>query len=136
MDSHYNRNYSREQIGSVLVKIKSCVTSNNYTLALNENRQENINFVNEYNIRSDKLKTILLHLQEEDFCHTLQNTKTGFEHEILFVFIPQLKLYGANGEEEIVDVYIKFNLLELPSGSRAVVISFHKRNKPINYLFR
>lgn len=35
-----------------------------------------------------------------------------------------------------VDVYTKFNVIDLPSGSRAVVISFHKRNKPIDYLFR
>ena len=30
----------------------------------------------------------------------------------------------------------KFNIIDLPTGSRAVVISFHKRNKPIDYLFR
>lgn len=26
--------------------------------------------------------------------------------------------------------------IDLPTGNRTVVISFHKRNKPINYLFR
>ncbi len=55
MDLYYNQNYSRDQIGAVLAKIKSCVTSNHYTVALNENRKENNDFVNEYNIRSDKL---------------------------------------------------------------------------------
>lgn len=136
MDLYYNQNHSRDQIGAVLAKIKSCVTSNHYTVALNENRKENNDFVNEYNIRSDKLKSILLQLLAEDFCHTLRNTKTGFEHEILYVFAPQVKLYNPDDEEEIVDVYIKFNLLDLPSGSRVVVISFHKRNKATNYLFR
>ncbi|MEG1947167.1 MAG: hypothetical protein RR139_08740 [Lachnospiraceae bacterium] len=37
-------------------KIKSCVGNNKYTIALNENRQENIEFINEYNIRSKKQK--------------------------------------------------------------------------------
>ena len=55
MDLYYNQNYSRDQIGAVLAKIKSCVISNHYTVALNENRKENNDFVNEYNIRSDKL---------------------------------------------------------------------------------
>jgi predicted RNA-binding protein with TRAM domain len=30
----------------------------------------------------------------------------------------------------------KFNLIDSESGKRVVVISFHKRNKPIDYLFR
>jgi hypothetical protein len=36
VDLYYNQNYSRDQIGAVLAKIKSCVTSNHYTVALNE----------------------------------------------------------------------------------------------------
>ncbi len=75
MNLYYNQNYTREQIDVILDKIKSCVGNNKYTIALNENRQENIDFINEYNIRSDKQKNILLQLQTEDFCHTLQNTK-------------------------------------------------------------
>lgn len=72
----------------------------------------------------------------EDFCHSLQNVNPGFEHEILYVFAPQVQLFNADGEEEIVDVYTKFNVIDMPNGSRTVVISFHKLNKPIDYLFR
>ena len=39
-------------------------------------------------------------------------------------------------EEEIVDIYTKFNIIDRPDGKRTIVISFHKRNKPIDYLFR
>lgn len=136
MNPFHNQNYTREQIDAILDKIKDCVKNNNYIIALNENRQENISFINEYNIRSDKQKTILLHLQAEDFCHTLQNTKLGFEHEVLYVFVPQVQLFGGDGEEETVDVYTKFNIIEMTNKNRTVVISFHKRNKPIEYLFR
>ena len=136
MNSHYNQNYTREAIDLVLEKIKNCVVNNKYTIALNENRQENIDFINEYNIRSSKQKNILLQLKTEDFCHTLQNTKIGYEYEVLYVFVPQVKLFNADGEEEMVDIYTKFNIIDLPSGSRTVVISFHKRNKPIDYLFK
>ena len=136
MNPHYNQNYTREQIDAILNKIKDCVVNNKYTIALNENRQENVDFINEYNIRSDKQKSILLQLRTEDFCHTLQNTKIGFEYEVLYVFVPQVQLFNADGEEETVDIYTKFNVIDMSNGSRTVVISFHKLNKPIDYLFR
>jgi len=136
MSPHYNQNYTRKEIDVILAMIKSCVQKNRYTISLNENRQENKNFINEYNIRSDKQKSILMQIETDDFCYSIQNTKTGYEYEILYVFVPQVQLFNADGEEETVDVYTKFNVIELPSGNRAVVISFHKRNKPVDYLFR
>ena len=136
MNQYYNQNYTREQKDAILDKIKDCVVNNKYTIALNENRQENVDFINEYNIRSDKQKSILLQLRTEDFCHILQNTKIGFEYEVLYVFVPQVQLFNADGEEETVDIYTKFNVIDMSNGSRTVVISFHKLNKPIDYLFR
>ena len=136
MNPYYNQNYSREEIEKILDKIKRCVSSGKFTISQNENRQENIDFINEYNIRSDRQRSLLMQIEVEDFCHSLQNTKPGFEFEVLYVFVPQVQLFNADDEEEIVDVYTKFNIIDLASGSRAVVISFHKKNKPIDYLFR
>lgn len=135
MNLHYNQNYTREEIKEILDKIKQCVTSGKYTISLNEKRQENIDFINEYNIRSDRQKAILLQIKIEDFCYSLRNKKPGYEYEVLYVFVPRLSLFNADGEEETVDVYTKFNIIDLPSGSRTVVISFHKCNKPVEYLF-
>ena len=136
MNPHYNQNYTREQISSILDKIKDCVGKRRFTISQNEQRQENINFINEYNIRSDQQISILLHIKTEDFCHSLQNTNSGFEHEILYVFVPQVQLFNADGQEETVDVYTKFNVIDMSNGRRTVVISFHKRNKKIDYLFK
>ena len=91
MNPYYNQNYTREEIQNVLDKIKTCVSLGKYTISLNEKRQENIEFINEYNIRSDKQKSILMQIEVEDFCHTLQNTKPGYEYEILYVFITQME---------------------------------------------
>jgi len=71
MNSHYNQNYSKQEIDEILDKVKNCVYNNRYTISLNENRQENIDFINEYNIYSNKQKKILLQLKVEDFCHSL-----------------------------------------------------------------
>lgn len=136
MNQHYNQNYTKEEIEEVLNKIKKCVSLGKYTISRNDKRQENINFINEYNIRSDKQKSILMQIRVEDFCHTLQNTNLGYEYEVLYVFVPQVELFNADGDAETVDIYTKFNVIDLPTGKRTVVISFHKRNKPIDYLFR
>lgn len=136
MNLHYNQNYTRAQIDVILNKINDCVNNNKYTISINKNRQENVDFINEYNITSNKQKAILLQIKTDDFCHSLQNTKIGFEYEVLYVFVPQVKLFNADGEEKTVDIYTKFNIIDLPSGTRIVVISFHKPNKPFDYLFR
>ena len=136
MNSHYNQGYSREEIGAVLSLIKSCVSGGRYTISLNDKRQENADFIRKYNVHTKRQKSILMQIEVEDFCHSLQNTNIGYEHETLYVFAPQVKLFNAEGNEETVDVYTKFNILDLPSGNRTVVISFHERNKPIKYLFR
>ena len=130
------RNYPRKEIEEVLEIIKACVSSDRYIISLNENRQENIDFINEYNIRSEKQKSILKQIEVDDFCCSFQNFKPGYEHETLYIFVPQVLLYNADGEEEIVDIYTKFNIIDRPDGKRTIVISFHKRNKPIDYLFR
>ena len=136
MNSYYNQDYTEEDITKILETIKECIRNNNYTIAMNENRQENINFINEYNIRSDRQKSILLQLQTDDFCYTLKNTKIGYEYEVLYVFVPQVNLFDADGIEATVDIYIKINIIDMSRGNRVAVISFHKPNKPIDYLFR
>ncbi len=136
MNLHYNQNHKYEEIEEVLSKIKKCISLGNYYISLNEHRQENIDFINEYNIRTDKQKNILMNINVEDFCHSLQNLKTGYEHETLYVFVPNVQLFNSNDEKEIVPIYTKFNIIELSSGDKTVVISFHKCNKPIQYLFK
>lgn len=118
MNQYYNQNYSREQIENILTAIKDCVKADRFIISKNDNRQENIDFINDYSLNRRRQKAILLNLKTEDFCHSLRNTKIGYEHEILYVFCPQIILLNFNGDEELVEIYIK------------------KRNKPIDYLFR
>jgi len=136
MSQHYNQNYTREHIAAVLATIQDCIRDGRFIISKNESRQENIDFITEYNLNSKRQKEILLTIKTEDFCHSLKNKKVGFEHEDLYVFCPQVKLFNFNGIKEMIDIYTKFNLINSESGERVVVISFHKRNKKIDYLFR
>lgn len=137
MSEHYNQNYTREEVQVILNKIKDCINDNQYIISQNQNRAENVQFINEYRLDEKKRKEILLSIEVDDFCHSLNNTNPGYEHEVLYVFCPQRNLFDIFGEEEFVDIYTKFNIIEYKiDKKRVVIISFHKRNKPIAYLFR
>lgn len=137
MSEHYNQNYTREEVVVILNKIKDCINDNQYIISQNQNRAENVQFINEYRLDEKKRKEILLSIEVDDFCHSLNNTNPGYEHEVLYVFCPQRNLFDIFGEEEFVDIYTKFNIIEYKiDKKRVVTISFHKRNKPIAYLFR
>lgn len=136
MFEHYNQKYTIEEIDDILNVIKNCIKNNNYTIEVNKNRQENIKFIQEYNLNYNKRKKILLNIKTTDFCHSLQNTNIGYEYETLYVFCCQSVVFNIYGEEEFVDIYIKFNIVEYGDNKKVITISFHKRNKPIKYLFR
>ena len=105
MSEHYNQNYSEDEIKSFLEKVKDCIREDKFIVSTNENRQENIDFINEYNLTNQRQKEILLRLEVEDFCHSLQNTNIGFEYEVLYVFCPQVTLHDIDDLEEIIDIY-------------------------------
>ena len=137
MSEHYNQNYTREEVEVILNKIKDCINDNQYIISQTQNRAENVQIITEYRLDEKKRKEILLSIEVDDFCHSLNNTNPGYEHEVLYVFCPQRNLFDIFGEEEFVDIYTKFNIIEYKiDKKRVVTISFHKRNKPIAYLFR
>ena len=136
MNTFYNQNYTIERIEEILERIQECVRRNRYIISRNANRQENDTFFVDYNLTSVKQRTILLEIEATDFCHSLQNTNIVFELEVLIVFCPQVHLHNFDGKNEQVDIYLKFNILESYEGNRVIIISFHKRNRPIDYLFR
>lgn len=90
----------------------------------------------EYRLSAKKQKEILLSIEVTYFCHSLNNINPGYEYEVLYVFCPQRTLFNALGGKEFVDIYTKFNIIEYGDNKRVITISFHKRNKPISYLFR
>lgn len=136
MNLHYNQKHTLEEITSILKSTHDCIKQGRYTIAMKENRKENREFVVNYNLTETKRETILLNVEPEDFCYSLKNTKPGFEHETLYVFCPWVKLFNFDNKEVLIDIYIKFNIIKHNQGDLVIIISFHPRNKPINYLFR
>ena len=129
-------NFTPDEIKEYLDKFKKCVLEGRYSISQNENRQENIYFIEDYKIDTKKEHEILLGLQFDDFCYAVENDNIDFAHEVLYIFCKQHEL-DFWGTLETVDVYIKVNMIETRRGDLfSVVVSFHKRNFEVTYLFR
>lgn len=129
-------NFRPDVIKEYLYKFRKCVLDGRYSISQNENRQENIGFIEDYKIDTKKEHEILLGLQFDDFCYAVENDNVDFAHEVLYIFCKQHEL-DFWGTLETVDIYIKVNMIETRRGDIfSVVVSFHKRNFEITYLFR
>ena len=129
-------NFTSDEIKDYLDKFRKCILEGRYSISQNENRQENIDFIEDYKIDTKKEHEILLGLQFDDFCYAVENDNIDFAHEVLYIFCKQHEL-DFWGTLETVDIYIKVNMIETRRGDLfSVVVSFHKRNFEITYLFR
>lgn len=57
-----------DEIKDYLAKFRKFILGNKYSIEQNENRRENIDFIEDYKIDTKKEKEILLCIQYDDFC--------------------------------------------------------------------
>jgi hypothetical protein len=131
MKDTYITDYTREEVAEILKTIQTCVANGKFLLSQNSKRAENVEFLRRYNLTATRIQHIISEIVVTDFCHGLRNEHAGYEHEVLYVFCPQVELFYEEALEA-VDIYAKFNVID---GERVIVISFHPRNFPIDYLF-
>lgn len=128
-------NYTKDGFLNTFNTIKDCIRFNRWTMEQNENRLENQEFIDNYNLTTEKIKKILMGIKIEDFCYATSHIKE--KNVLLYVFAPKVKVYEIQGGEVNVDMYIKFRLYEFRNDPAVLVtISFHKLNRNINYLFK
>lgn len=128
--------YTSDDIKEYLDKFRKCILEGQYSISLNKNRGENIDFIEDYKINTEKEREILLGLQFDDFCYAVPNDNEKYAHEVLYIFCKQHDL-DFWGTLENVDIYIKVNMTETRMGDLvSYIVSFHKRNFEISYLFR
>lgn len=130
------KDYSEEQIKNLIEIIKDCVRENKYTISLEDNKIENLQFIENYNINRNKQIELLFNIDYKDFCYGLQNMKDGVEQNNLYVFCIQKELYNFDNKKELIDVYFKFNITCNEYKEYYILVSLHKRNKPITYIFK
>lgn len=135
-NAHKLLDFTPDEIKDYLDEFRKCILEGRYSISQNEHRQENIDFIEDYKVDTKKEHEILLGLQFDDFCYAVKNDNIDFAHEVLYIFCKQHEL-DFWGTSEIVDIYIKVNMIETRREDLfSVVVSFHKRNFEITYLFR
>ncbi|EEM86416.1 hypothetical protein BK749_31060 [Bacillus thuringiensis serovar vazensis] len=129
-------NFTIGEVEQYISELKKLIKNNRFTISRNEKRKENIEFLEAYKINVSKVKEILLNIGVHDFCYAVDNKNPNFAYEKLYIFCPQYELDNW-GQKKSVDIYIKMNLIENKDRNKyMIVVSFHKRNKPVTYLFR
>ncbi|MEB9907269.1 MULTISPECIES: hypothetical protein [Bacillus cereus group] len=129
-------NFTIGEVEQYISEFKKLIKNNRFTISRNEKRKENIEFLEAYKINVSKVKEILLNIGVHDFCYAVDNKNPNFAYEKLYIFCPQYELDNW-GQKKSVDIYIKMNLIENKDRNKyMIVVSFHKRNKPVTYLFR
>ncbi|MBF8436540.1 hypothetical protein I0Q91_05590 [Halanaerobiaceae bacterium Z-7014] len=123
--------FSKKEIRDYLKNIKISIVKETYYIAIN--RDENKKFMEDYNLTTKKIEEIILRLSVDNFCYAADNVKEEYKHEILYVFCID-EVLNYFGEFLDVDIYIKFNLIR--ENEFLYIISFHKLQKPINFLFK
>jgi len=128
--------FTPDDIIIFLEKLRKLVIYGKYIISKNEKRKENMDFIEDYKINTQKEKEILLSLQYEDFCYAVDNEKEKFYYEKLYIFSKAYELDNW-GTLEFIDIYIKINMTQTRKGDDfMIIVSFHKRNKDIRYLFK
>lgn len=67
MINNYNTNYTIEDINDILAKIKEYIKNGRYKISLNRNRQNNLQLIQIYNLKANRIKNILLSIEATDF---------------------------------------------------------------------
>lgn len=93
-----------DEIKAYLSKFRKFILDGKYSIAQNENRQENMDFIEDYKIDTKKEKEILLGIQYDDFCYAVDNNNEEFSHEKLYIFCKCQEL-DYWGTLENVDIY-------------------------------
>ncbi|MDD2433739.1 MAG: hypothetical protein WC196_03790 [Bacilli bacterium] len=114
--------YSFIDIRRILDRIRYYVKEGSFSIALNKNREKNLQFIREYELDDlDKCRSLLLNVSVFDFCYSTSNYHKGYENEVLYVFCPEVHLVNILEIEKKVKVYIKIKMLH----DGVLVISFH-----------
>ncbi len=128
--------FTVDDINEYLSKFRVCILEGRYSISCNDHRKQNMDFIEDYKIDSIKEKEILCGLKYDDFCYAVENNHSMYPHEVLYIFCKKHEL-DHWGVIETMDIYIKVNMLRMRNGDLfSVVVSFHKRNFDIDYLFK
>lgn len=111
-------------ISDLLCTLKRLLEDKRTRLVVCNNRAKNFVFSYLYGINKSYIKEILSKLEVNDFVEATENTNPNFPKELLYVFTKQVVLVNARGEEDVIQLYIKFSLDD--KKKYIITVSFHE----------
>ena len=122
---------SRGFVDFILEKMRECVRADNFVVLP---RDVNSDFITEYAITEKKQRAILMGLTTEDYSESDPSEKAADSY--VHLFGSQMKIDDPFENTKTIEIYIKFEIIEKPYGSRTVFISFHEASFPLQHPYR
>lgn len=111
-----------DDVSEYLKEIKECIKKDKNNLKLQQNRQNNFEFMVEYNLNKNVIIDIINQLELIDFIDKVANRHKEYKDEVLYIFNKNYELTNAHGNKKIVSIYIKFNYIN----PKVILVSFHE----------
>lgn len=111
-----------DDVYEYLKEIKECIKKDKNNLKLQQNRQNNFEFMVEYNLNRNAIIDIINQLELSDFIDKVANRHKEYKDEVLYIFNKNYELTNAYGNKKIVSIYIKFNYIN----PKVILVSFHE----------
>ena len=115
----------------ILDEMMECVEQGNFVVKQTEKNEE---FAFEFSLTNEIRRNMLLTLKVEDYFNS--NESRNFPGRYIHEFCPQYNLINVEGNNELVYVYVKFEVEEDNTGKQTVVISLHRAEKEVHFAFK
>ena len=122
---------SRGLVAYILNEVIECVEQGNFVVKRTEKNEE---FAFEFSLTTELRRKMLLALRVEDYFNS--DASRNFPGRYIHEFCPKYSICNMDGNEELVDVYVKFEVEEEDTGKQTVVISLHRAENEVYFAFK
>jgi hypothetical protein len=124
------RIHGRGLVEYILDEMMECVEQGNFVVKQTDKNEE---FAFEFSLTTELKRNILLALKVEDYFNS--DESRNFPGRYIHEFCPKYSLCNMEGNEEVVDVYVKFEVEEENTGKQTVVVSLHRAEKEVHFAY-
>jgi len=114
----------------ILEEMMECVEQGNFVVKQTDKNEE---FAFEFSLTTELKRNMLLAIKVNDYFNS--DESRNFPGRYIHEFCPIYNLCNMDGNEELVDVYVKFEVEEDNTGKQTVIVSLHRAEKEVHFAF-
>jgi len=123
---------TEEEIDQYLYELRTTIESEDCVFNISKT-DKNDEFMDEYPMRINMIKQLIIDLTCGDFSEILINNHNHHKNEKLYLFGPIVDLTNILGQTRRVQIYLKINYLR--NNKQVIVVSLHEARYKINFMF-